>query len=72
MDRFESEIKRLESLRPEELERWMREMTQLCRCPDCATYTECNADNREMRSRGDGTCQVSRRSRAGNDDLDTS
>ena len=48
MDRFESEIKRLESLPPEELERWMRDMTQLCRCPDCATYTECNADNREM------------------------
>ena len=48
MDRFESEIKRLDALPPEELERWIGEMGKLCRCRDCATYTECNARNGEL------------------------
>jgi len=48
MDRFESEIERVESLRPEEHERWIAEMIKVCRCHDCATYTECNAENREL------------------------
>ncbi|HIH76081.1 MAG TPA: DUF2769 domain-containing protein [Methanomassiliicoccales archaeon] len=48
MDRFESEIKRLDALRPEELEKWIDQMKGLCRCPGCATYTECNAKSREL------------------------
>jgi hypothetical protein len=48
VDRFESEIRRLDALRPEELERWIDEMKGLCRCPGCATYTECNASYQEL------------------------
>jgi len=48
MERFESEIRRLSALPPEEHEAWVRRMTELCRCPDCATYTECNSRNREL------------------------
>ena len=48
MDRFESEIRRLDTLRPEELERWIDSVKVMCRCPGCATYTECNASNQEL------------------------
>ncbi|MHC1681272.1 MAG: DUF2769 domain-containing protein [Methanomassiliicoccales archaeon] len=48
MDRFESEIRRLDALRPEDLERWIDTAKGMCRCPGCATYTECNARNREL------------------------
>jgi len=48
VDRFESEIRRLDALRPEELEGRIDEMKALCRCPGCATYTECNARYQEL------------------------
>jgi len=48
MDRYEQEIKRLDALRPEELEEWIGRMKGWCRCPGCATYTECNAKNHEL------------------------
>lgn len=48
MNRFESEIRRLDTLRPEELERWIDSVKVMCRCPGYATYTECNASNQEL------------------------
>lgn len=48
VDRYEQEIERLDGLRPEELEEWIGRMKKLCRCPQCATYSECNAKNQEL------------------------
>jgi hypothetical protein len=48
VDRYEQEIKRLDALRPEEHEEWIGRMKGWCRCPQCATYTECNSKNQEL------------------------